>query len=113
MEPLSMAHSIVVVCGIMSLCYFCDRYICKPCIAKIKNNPDFFTPPTTPDSHVIPISPASSDITSNDDLPSPATMKPDYSSGEDYVDIYREYIRSNSHTSNPYENDSSHEPESP
>ena len=40
-------------------------------------------------------------------------MKPDYSSGEDYVDIYREYIRSNSHTSHPYENDSSHEPESP
>jgi len=89
-----MAHSFVVVCGIMSLCYCCDRYICKPCIQKIKNNPDIFTPPTTPDSHVIPISPTSSVSSDIESLPSPATMKPDYSSSEDYVDIYNEYRNS-------------------
>ena len=71
-----------------------DQYFCKPIIKRLRNNPQIFTPthaPTNP-----PDSPAS-DTDSIDDLPSPATMKPDYSSGEDYVDIYREYIRSNSH----------------
>ena len=75
-------------------CCFIDQYFCKPIIKRLRNNPQIFTPthaPTNP-----PDSPAS-DTDSIDDLPSPATMKPDYSSGEDYVDIYREYIRSNSH----------------
>ena len=94
MEPLSMAHSFVIIGGIMCLCYCLDRYICKPCLLKIKNNPDFFTPPTTPDSHVIPISPTGSVCSDIESLPSPATMKPDYSSSEDYVDIYNEYRNS-------------------
>ena len=101
----------IVLFAIGSCCCI-DQLICKPCIKKIKNNPRLFTPTHTPTQP--PNSPASSDTSSIEDLPSPATMKPDYSSGEDYIDIYREYIRSNSHTSNPYENDcSSHDPESP
>ena len=90
MEPLSVAHSFVIVFGIMSLCYCGDRYICKPCIRKIKNNPNIFTPPTTPDSNHPPSCPCSS-IESGSPLPSPATMKPDYSSSEEYIDIYIEY----------------------
>ena len=90
MEPLSVAHSFVIICGIMGFCYCCDRWVCKPCVRKIKNNPNLFTPPTTPDSNNPPNSPASS-IASEDPLPSPSTMKPDYSSSEDYIDIYIEY----------------------
>ena len=94
-------------------CCFIDQYFCKPIIKKLRNNPRLFTPSHTP-TQPPPNSPASSDTSSIDELPSPATMKPDYSSGEDYLDIYQEYIRSNSNTSNPYENDcSSHDPESP
>lgn len=94
MEPLSMAHSFIGVCGMACVCYCLDRYICKPCLLKIKHNPSFFTPPTTPDSHVIPISPTGSLSSDIESLPSPATMKPDYSSSEDYVDIYNEYRNS-------------------
>jgi hypothetical protein len=92
-----MAHSFMAVFCIMSLCYCCDRYICKPCIRKIKNDPSIFTPPTTPDSnHSLPYSPSSSveSYDPEDPLPSPATMKPDYSSSEDYIDIYNEYRNS-------------------
>ena len=100
MEALSMAHAFVVVAGFMGFCFFCDRCVCKRCIQHIKNNPNIFTPPTTPDSnHPPPNSPCSS-IESGSPLPSPATMKPDYSSSEEYIDIYNEYRYSIEHNQN-------------
>jgi hypothetical protein len=91
MDPISVAHTFVIVVGIMGFCFCCDRIVCKKCIHHIKNNPNIFTPPTTPDSnHPPPNSPCSS-TESNSPLPSPATMKPDYSSSEEYIDIYIEY----------------------
>ena len=75
---------------------------------KIKNTPWIFTPPHTPDSNrPPPNSPANSDCSteSHDALPSPSTMKPDYSSGEDYYDIYMEYLENNNReTASPTNN---------
>jgi hypothetical protein len=102
----------IVIVGI-GTCFCCDRYICKPIIKKLKNNPILFTPTHAP-TQPPPNSPANSDTSSTDELPSPATMKPDYSSGEDYVDIYHEYIRKNSNTCTSYQiDDESYLPESP
>ena len=103
---------IIYVLLTMLTCCICDQVICKPCIKKIKNNPHLFTPQHAPTSP--PISPASSDTSSIDDLPSPATMKPDYSSSEDYIDIYNEYTIRISNTYDSYETDeSSYQPETP
>ena len=100
MEPLSVAHSFLIVAGLIGFCFCCDRCICKRCIQHIKNNPNIFTPPTTPNSnHPPPNSPCSS-IESDSPLPSPATMKPDYSSSEEYIDIYNEYRYSIEHNQN-------------
>jgi len=107
MDPLSATHSFLFVFGVISFCFCCDRYVCKNCILKIKNNPWIFTPPSTPESNrpPPPTSPTPSDRSADyspnalsplpSPLPSPATMKPDYSSGEDYVDIYIEYCHNN------------------
>ena len=67
-------------------------------VKKIKNTPWIFTPPNTPESNrPPPNSPANSDYSaeSHDPLPSPSTMKPDYSSSEEYIDIYMEYHEKN------------------
>lgn len=85
---------LIGICGTM-IC--CEHFISK-CVKKIKNTPWIFTPPHTPESNrPPPNSPANSDCSteSHDALPSPSTMKPDYSSGEDYYDIYMEYIENN------------------
>lgn len=106
MDPLITAQTIFIFFACLAACAFCDKYVCPRCIRKIKNNPWIFTPPTTPENNnqPPPNSPASSDYStesidystdSRTPLPSPATMKPDYSSGEDYIDIYVEYCQNN------------------
>ena len=113
MDPITIPYAFWIVMFSIATCCCIDQLICKPIIKKIKNNPRLFTPTHSP-TQPPPNSPASSDTGSIDELPSPATMKPDYSSGEDYVDIYHEYIRKISNTSNSYENnESSYQPESP
>ena len=84
----------LILCGICGAMYLCECIISK-CTKKIRNTPWIFTPPHTPDSNrPPPNSPANSigSHDSQDPLPSPATMKPDYSSGEEYIDIYMEYL---------------------
>ena len=93
MEPIPAIYVFTFVFGSATLCLCLDK-ICKKCSKKIQNTSWIFTPPTTPDSHVIPISPTASVCSDIESLPSPATMKPDYSSSEDYVDIYNEYRNS-------------------
>ena len=86
--------ALVGICGTM----YCCEYIISKCVKKIKNTPWIFTPPNTPESNrPPPNSPANSDYSteSHDPLPSPSTMKPDYSSSEEYIDIYMEYHEKN------------------
>ena len=79
-----------------------------------------FTPPTTPESNrpPPPTSPTSSDYSTDSTdtrtpLPSPATMKPDYSSGEDYIDIYIEYCHNNRNIDTPPTHNSQGNPGTP
>ena len=123
MDPLSVTHSFLFVFSTLAFCFCCDRYVCKNCIWKIKNNPWIFTPPTTPESnHPPPTSPTSSDYSTDSmnyssdartPLPSPATMKPDYSSGEDYIDIYIEYCNNNRNIDTSPTNNSQGNPGTP
>ena len=85
---------LVGICGTL----YCCEYIISKCAKKIRNTPWIFTPPHTPDSNRPPPNSPANSINSNDShdpLPSPATMKPDYSSGEEYIDIYMEYLEKN------------------
>ena len=93
MEPIPAIYVFTFIFGSAALCLCLDK-ICKKCSKKIQNTSWIFTPPTTPDSHVHPASPACSIDADEDPLPSPATMKPDYSSSEEYLDIYNEYRNS-------------------
>jgi len=104
MDPILPVQLFWGCCLFFAAFCFCDKCICKPCIKIVKNNPNLFTPPSTPESNQPPPnSPASSNSSSNSsyeidsdyDLPSPATMKPDYSSSEEYIDIYIEYNKNN------------------
>ena len=81
----------LVMIGICGAVYCCE-YIISKCAKKIRNTPWIFTPPHTPDSNRPPPNSPANSIDSHDPLPSPATMKPDYSSGEEYIDIYMEYL---------------------
>lgn len=93
---------LIGICGAM----YCCEYIISKCTKKIRNTPWIFTPPHSPESNrPPPNSPANSIDTheNHDPLPSPATMKPDYSSGEEYIDIYMEYIEK-SNTQLPTQN---------
>jgi hypothetical protein len=106
MDPIPAIYVFWAVVGLCGTMYCCDKCLCSKCIKKIKATSWIFTPPNTPESNrPPPNSPANSDcsIESHDTLPSPSTMKPDYSSSEDYIDIYIEY-HENRRTPSPTNN---------
>jgi hypothetical protein len=103
MDAHTGTNLFLIMIGICGTMYCCEHIISK-CVKKIKNTPWIFTPPHTPESNrPPPNSPANSDysIESHETLPSPSTMKPDYSSSEDYIDIYMEYHENNQNRNTP------------
>ena len=108
MDPNQGTTIFLILCGICGSMY-CFECVLSKCVKKIKNTPWIFTPPNTPDSNRPPPNSPANSINSHDShdshdpLPSPATMKPDYSSSEDYIDIYMDYCENNN-TASPAQN---------